>query len=264
MEKRPKVGIALGAGSARGYAHIGVLKVLKREGIPVDFIAGTSMGSLIGAVYANQIDLDMMEQLAIHLKRGTWLDFTVPKMGFLVGKKVQELVLLLTHRKKIEELSIPLAIVTTDLHTGKSVVFTEGPTDLAVRASISIPGIFEPVPWNGKLLVDGGVVDRIPISTVRKMGADVIIGVDVLAKSKHVPIHNIFDVISQTLLIMEREILHQKLLYADVIIHPEVSDISLSAFTQIDECIRRGEIAAEQMLPQIRERITNWRGETKE
>ncbi len=264
MEQRPKVGIALGAGAARGYAHIGVLKVLKKEGIPIDYIAGTSMGSLIGAVYANGIDLDMMEQLAIHLKRNTWLDFTIPKMGFLVGKKAQELVLLLTHRKKIEELAIPLAVVATDLHTGERVVFTEGPTDLAVRASISIPGIFEPVSWNGKLLVDGGVVDRVPISTVRKMGADVVIAVDVLSRSKHVPIHNIFEVISQTLLIMEREILNQKLLYADVMIHPEVSDISLSAFTQIDECIQRGEIAAEQMLPQIHECITNWRGETKE
>lgn len=262
MEERPKIGIALSAGSARGFAHIGVLKVLEREGIPIDYIAGTSMGSLIGAFYANQLDLEMMEQIAIHLKRNAWLDFTVPKMGLIAGNKVQELVRLLTHRKKIEDLPIPLAIVATDIETGEKVVFREGPVDIAVRASISIPGVFEPVKWKGKLLVDGGVVDRVPVSTVRKMGADIVIAVDVLAQSKHAKIDNIFDVIFQTLLIMEREVLQSKLLNADIVIHPAVDDISISAFTQIEECIRRGEIATEAMLPKIWNSISNWRGET--
>lgn len=262
MEKRPKIGLALGSGAARGYAHIGVLKVLEREGIPIDFIAGSSMGSMIGSIYANRTDLEMLQLLAKHLKRKKWLDFTFPKKGFLMGKRVQEIVRLLTHRKRIEELAIPMAIVATDLETGKPYIFREGPTDIAVRASISIPGIFEPVHWNGKYLVDGGVIDRVPISTVREMGADIVIGVDVLTEISPLKMNNIFDVISQSITIMEREVLYNKKLDVEVMIRPAVSHISLSAFSQVDECVDQGIQATEKMLPQIWESIYNWRGET--
>ncbi len=249
---RPKVGLALGSGAARGLAHIGVLKVLEREGIPIDAIAGSSMGSLIGTVYANGADLAMMEQLAIHLKRNQWLDFTFPRRGLITGDRIRELVRLLTHGKNLEDLRIPTSVIATDLTNGERVVFTTGPIDLAVRASVSIPGIFEPVEWEGRTLVDGGVIDRVPVSVVREMGADIVIAVDVIPPTSGLKIRNIFDVIAQSLEVMERQITSPQILTADVAIHPDLSDISPTAFTRVEECIRRGEEAALAKLDEIR------------
>ncbi|MDA8352675.1 MAG: patatin-like phospholipase family protein [Firmicutes bacterium] len=256
---RPRVGLALGSGGARGLAHIGVLKVLKQEGIPVDCIAGSSIGSLVGAVYAAGADLEQIENLAIHLKRNVWLDLTVPRRGFVTGEKVRELVWLLTKGKRLEELNIPTAVVATDLIRGERVVFQSGPADLAIRASISIPGIFEPVQWEGLTLVDGGVIDRIPITVVEEMGADIVIAVDVVPRTTSVRIQNIFDVITQTLGVMEREILNQRLLAADILIHPDLTEISPTAFTRVAESIRRGEEAARTQVERIK-RLIDKRG----
>ncbi|MBN2908276.1 patatin-like phospholipase family protein [Polycladomyces sp. WAk] len=256
----PKIGLALGSGGARGWAHIGVLKVLREAGIPVHMIAGSSMGSLVGALYANNLKLDMIEGLATRLKRKYWVDLTVPRKGLIIGDKVRELIRLLTHGKSIEELSIPLAVVATDIIKGERVVFTSGPVDLAVRASISIPGIFEPVEWEDKILVDGGVIDRIPITVVREMGADLVIAVDVVPRFNKVKIRSIFDVIAQTLGVMERQILSRQLIEADFLIHPELSEISPTAFHQVEKCIRLGEEAARAHVERIRERIRNWEG----
>lgn len=256
----PKIGLALGSGGARGWAHIGVLKVLRESGIPVHMIAGSSMGSLIGAVYANNLELDMIEGLATRLKSKYWIDLTVPRKGFIAGDKVRELIRLLSHGKKLEELPIPMAVVATDLVKGERVVFTSGPVDLAVRASISIPGIFEPVEWEGKILVDGGVIDRIPIAAVREMGADLVIAVDVVPRFQEVQIRSIFDVIAQTLGVMERQMLSQQMIETDVLIHPELSEIGPTAFHQVEECIRLGEEAARAHVERIRERMRNWEG----
>ncbi|PTM59110.1 patatin-like phospholipase family protein [Desmospora activa] len=257
---KPKVGLALGSGGARGLAHIGVLKVLQQENISVDFVAGSSMGSLVGVLFANELPLDMVEQLAIHLPRNRWLDLTVPKRGFVIGKKVKELIRLLTHGKNLEDFPIPIAVVATDLVKGEQVVFRNGPADLAVRASISIPGIFEPVEWKGRTLVDGGVIDRIPIQVLKQMGADVIIAVDVVPDSPQVRIDTYFDVIAQTLSVMEREILNHRSVAANVLIHPDLEEISPTAFTDVDECIRRGEEAARAQLDSIRNLIGEWGG----
>lgn len=261
MSRRPIIGLALGAGGARGFAHIGVLKVLEEEQIPIDMIAGSSMGSFVGACYANQCRLSLMEGLAIHLKRKYWLDLHVPGIGFVSGHKVQELLQLLTHRKRIEEFAIPLAVIATDLSTGEKVVFREGPAAQAIRASISIPGIFDPVWIEDRLLVDGGVVDRVPISVAKEMGADLVIAVDVFAKIEHVKIRNVMDVIAQTLDIMERELLRRTPFQADVIIRPKVQDISSTAFTKIEECIRYGEEAAREQIPLLKNLIEEWQGD---
>lgn len=259
--KRPKIGLALGSGAARGIAHIGVLKVLQEEKIPIDYIAGSSMGSIIGVCYANGLDLNMLEKLFIHLKRKHWIDITVPGLGLIVGEKIKEIIRLLTHRKKLEELSIPTAVVATDLQSGEPVVFRSGSIEDAVRASISIPGIFEPVVINGRMLVDGGVIDRVPIGIVREMGADITIAVDVVPRVSQTQVKNIFDVIMQTLGIMEREILNQRIPAADLLIQPELSDISPSAFMRAKECIHRGEMAAKEQIPQLKKLIANWRSE---
>lgn len=257
--KRPKVGLALGSGGARGFAHIGVIKVLEEEGIPIDIIAGSSMGSLVGAFYSAGINPEMMKKLAINLKRKYWIDFTVPKMGFVTGEKIKEMVRILTHGKNLEQLSIPLAIVATDLEKGERVIFTQGPVAQAVRASISIPGIFVPEEVDGRLLVDGGVIDRVPITVAKDLGAEVVIGVDVGMISTEAKFTSIFDVIAQTIQIMEREIFRFRILEADVMISPSVGQYSATNFTQIEELITAGEEAARGSIDQIKEALLNRR-----
>lgn len=260
---RPKVGIALSAGAARGFAHLGVLQVLKEANVTIDYIAGSSMGSFVGALYSNGLDLEMVKHLAIHLKRKHWVDITLPGLGFITGDKMQALTRLLTHHKNIEDLSIPLAVVTTDLLKGEKVVFRSGPVADAVRASISVPGVFEPVLYKDKLLVDGGVVDRLPISVVREMGADFVIAVDVLSPSHDVQVKNIVDVITQAITIMERQILEQQNIAADFLIMPEMGDIAPTAFHRVEECIRRGEHAIRPHLNDLLDKLANWQGENK-
>jgi NTE family protein len=257
---RPKIGLALGSGAARGFAHIGVLKILQQENIPIDYIAGSSMGSVIGVCFANGLDLAMMEKLVIHLKRKHWLDFTVPGLGFVVGEKMKELIRLLTHRKALEELDIPTAVVATDLSSGEPVIFRTGSIADAVRASSSIPGVFEPVVIDGRMLVDGGVIDRVPISVVREMGADLVIAVDVVPQASKVQVKNVLDVILQTLSIMEREILNKHIPAVDLMIHPDLADVSPSAFHHAEICIQRGEEAARVQVPQLREMLQRWQG----
>lgn len=252
---KPKIGVALGSGGSRGLAHIGVLKVLKEHNISVDYISGSSMGSLIGAIHANGNDLNMMEKLAIHLKRKHWLDLSVPKLGLVSGEKVKELIKILTHGKNIEDLKIPLAIVATDIEKGERVVFTQGPIYKAVRASISIPGIFVPEEVEGRLLVDGGVIDRVPIHAVRNMGADFVIAVDVGLHNAKIEVNSIFDVIAQTIDIMERLNFEHQILSADYVIRPNVGNISSISFTNIKEIIDEGYRVASEHIEEIKELI---------
>lgn len=257
---RPKVGLALGSGGARGLAHIGVIKVLKENHIPIDYIAGSSMGSLIGAVVANNNDIYMVEKLAINLKRKHWLDLTVPKLGFVTGDKIKDLIRILTHGKNIEELAIPLGIVATDVENGEKVVFREGPVAEAVRASISIPGIFVPERINDRLLVDGGVIERVPVNTIKEMGADIVIAVDVGLQDAKMNVTSIIDVISQSIDIMEREIYRQKILAADYVIRPNVGHISSISFTNVEEIINEGYRMATESIEEIKELINNREG----
>lgn len=255
---KPKIGLALGSGGARGFAHIGVLKVLDEHQIPIDYLAGSSMGSFIGALYANDIQPHMMEKLALNLKRKHWLDLTVPNMGLVAGQKAKELFRLLTHGKNIEDLSKPLAIVATDIETGERVVFREGPVDQAIRASTSIPGIFVPERVGDRLLVDGGVIDRVPITVTKEMGADLVIAVDVAHFDVKMKVSSIFEVIAQAIDVMEREILRHRMLSADLVIRPDVGHHSSISYTGIEEIIAEGEKAALEHIDQIKELIENW------
>lgn len=257
-KRKPKVGVALGSGGARGFAHIGVLKALETHGIEVDMLAGSSMGSLIAAVYANGIDPHMMGKLALNLKRKHWLDLTVPSLGFIAGDKIKQLIRLLTHGKQIEELNKPLAIVATDIESGERVVFREGPIDQAVRASISIPGIFVPEKVGNRLLVDGGVIDRVPVTVIRDMGADIVIAVDVAQFDTPMKVSTIFDVIAQTIDVMEREILRHRIIAADLVIRPDVGHYSSIAYSGVEEIIDLGERAGIEHVERIHELIANW------
>ena len=258
--EHPKIGLALGSGGARGFAHLGVIKALKDAGIPIHLIAGSSMGALVASFYGAGIDMDRLYKLSTAFKRKYFLDFTVPKMGFISGKKVKEFIKVFTHGKNIEDLSIPIGIVATDLLTGEKVVFQTGPVADAVRASISIPGIFVPEKYNGRILVDGGVSDRIPVSVAKEMGADIVIAVDVSRVKRNAEITSIYDVIMQSLDIMQAEIINNREIAANVMIRPPVEIYSSKAFTNIDEIINLGEEEAKKHLKQIKTVIEQWKG----
>lgn len=261
MAKKPKIGLALGSGGARGFAHLGVIKVLAEHKIPISYVAGSSMGALIGAFYCSGLEIDQMYKLAKAFKRKYYLDFTVPKMGFLTGNRVKDLVKAFTKNMKIEELKVPLGVVATDLYKGKKVVFRSGSVAEAVRASISIPGIFVPVQIDDMLLVDGGVIDRVPVSVVKEMGADIVIAVDVSVVKQNEKITSIFDVIMQSLDIMQDELVHHRKIASDIMIRPCVEQFSSRAFTKIDEILKKGEEEAEKHIAEIKEMISLWEEE---
>ncbi|MCJ7839536.1 patatin-like phospholipase family protein [Lederbergia sp. NSJ-179] len=254
----PKIGLALGSGGARGFAHLGVLKILQHHSIPIDCIAGSSMGALVGCFYAFGHDVEQLIKLSIAFKRNHYLDFTIPKMGFIEGKRIKNMIDLFMHGKNLEDLNIPVCVMTTDLQTGERVEFTSGNIAKIVRASIAIPGIFTPEKINGRLLVDGGVVDKIPISTVRKMGADIVIGSDVAFVNKKAEITTIYDVIMQSLDIMQTEIGTARELESDLMIRPHVEEFSTRSFKNIDEMIKRGEEETLRKMPEIKRLISDY------
>ncbi|HPT70025.1 MAG TPA: patatin-like phospholipase family protein, partial [Syntrophomonas sp.] len=224
MEKRkPVVGLVLGAGSARGLAHIGVLQVLKEEEIGYDFIVGSSMGAMVGAIYASGADLYMLEKMLDSMNTNMMLDVQVPRFGFVAGKRVDSFLALLTKNKNFDQLDLPVIAVATDLISGQRVILDQGPVTEAVRASISIPGVFTPVLKDDMVLVDGAVIDRLPVEVARDRGADIIIAVDVtFGPDKKVIIKNTIDVIMTSLDIMQK--LHFNLCesQADILIQPAV------------------------------------------
>lgn len=259
MDRSPRIGLALGSGGARGFAHLGAIKVLKEEGIPIDLIAGSSMGALVACFYGVGIEIEHLYKLSSAFKRKYYLDFTVPKMGFIMGKRVKEFIRVFTHGKNIEELSLPVGVVATDLLTGEKVVFKKGPIADAVRASISIPGIFVPEKYHGRILVDGGVVDRVPVSVAREMGADVVIAIDVSRVKRNAEITSIYDVIMQSIDIMQSEIVSHREMASDFMIRPPVEMFSSRAFTNIEEIIAIGEEETRKNIPHLKRLIEQWK-----
>ena len=258
--EHPKIGLALGSGGARGFAHLGVIMALTEAGIPIHLIAGSSMGALVASFYGAGIELDRLYKLSTAFKRKYFLDFTVPKMGLISGKKIKNFINVFTHGINIEELSLPISIVATDLMTGEKVIFQKGPIAEAVRASISIPGIFVPEKYNGRILVDGGVTDRVPVSVAKEMGADIVIAVDVSRVKRNAEITTIYDVIMQSIDIMQTEIINNRETSADVMIRPSVEMFSSRAFTHHEEIINIGKEETKNHLQQIVTVIEQWKG----
>lgn len=256
---KPKIGLALGSGGARGLAHLGVLSSLHKHQIEVDMIAGSSMGALVGSFYAAGHDVATMKKVAKAFKRRLYADYTMPRLGFLKGDRVRQLVHAYTFGKPIEELQIPLGIVACDLQTGEKIVFRKGSVSDAVRASISIPGIFIPQRLDGRLLVDGAVVDRIPVSVVKDMGL-ISSSPRGLQGSKTETAAHIFDVIMQSMDILQNELVRHQTIAADIMIRPSLETYSSSSFANIEAMISAGEEATNRMISKIRKEIENWEG----
>jgi len=259
MENRPRIALVLGAGSARGLAHIGILQVFEENNIPFDLIVGSSMGAMVGGVYACGADMKMLGRMIGKLDSKLFFDVQLPRMGFISGKKIKELLNLLTKRKEFKDTSIPLLVVATDLLSGQEVVLEEGSITEAVRASISIPGIFHPVKYEDMILVDGAVVDRLPVEVARERGADMIIAVDVtFGDGRIVSVNNTMDVILTAIDIMQKkqfDLIYHK---ADVLIQPAVSGFTSRDFDKSQQLIELGRIAAEDRLDEIRNKIHNF------
>ncbi|NLW23147.1 MAG: patatin-like phospholipase family protein [Tissierellia bacterium] len=257
MGKRPKIGLALGSGAARGLAHIGVLKALEELEIEIHMVSGTSAGALIGGLYCTGISPDMLEKLAIGIDKKMWVDFTLPKKGIIKGERIQEILNVITGNRRIEDLDKELYIVATDLVKGEKVVFSKGSLSQAIRASISIPGIFEPLEYEGKVLVDGAVVDRVPISILKSMGADIIIGVDVGFSGNQNRYVNMLEIILQSIDIMAKQITEMDLKLADLIITPDLAHVNPSKFELVEECSQIGYKATMEKKERILELIGN-------
>ena len=259
---RPKVALVLGGGAARGFAHVGVIRILEQERIPVDLIVGTSVGSLIGAIYASDRNSFELEWTAFSLEKDQFFDYGIfnafTGMGPAKGEKLEEFMKGKVAAKDFDQLKIPFAAVATDLNRGTRVVLDRGPVARAVRASCSIPGIFEPVKHQDKLLVDGGVVDNIPIDVAREKGADVVIAVDISGHITNFDITNVVDVVFQATNIMFNENVKSRKKDADVLIRPRVGDVGMLDFTQKKRCMQAGMDAAREALPEIKKKMEEW------
>jgi NTE family protein len=270
-DKKKKIGLALGGGAARGLAHIGVLEVLKKEGIPIDLIAGTSAGAIIGAAYAWNQDTNRMMRDALDAnwkKMAPLIDPSMPKSGFIKGNKIRDLIATYVGGDvDFSDLKIPFACVATDIDTGEEVVIDSGPVPDALRASISIPGIFTVVKHGERYVVDGGLTTPVPVEVVRRMGADFIIAVNVnpdvtgrmgKAYRQRIEMHkepNIIQVMMQWLYITTYTVGRLAMEKADVVIEPDLTHIGSSEFNRAQELIQHGREAARKAIPEIKRKL---------
>ena len=257
---RPRVALVLGGGAARGFAHVGVIRALEQEKIPIDLIVGTSVGSLIGALYAHELNSFELEWTAFSLEKDDLLDYTFMSagMGPIKGERLEAFVNKKIPVVNIESLKIPFAAVVTDLNRGTRVVLDRGPLARAIRASCAIPGVFQPVEHQGRLLVDGGTVDNLPVAVARDKGADIVIAVDISQNVTNYNITNLVDVTLQAVHIMFSENVSQRRRDADVLISPAVGSVAMMDFTQKKRVMQAGMEAGQQAAPAIRAAMEAW------
>ncbi len=253
LHKKNKVVLVLGGGSARGIAHIGVLKVLDREKIPIDMIIGTSMGALIGAAYAIGISMKHMEEKAYGFSSNKLIDPTIPKMGLLAGNRLEIAIRDIIGNKGFADCRIPLAVVATDIEANEEVVYKNGDMAKIIRASCSWPGIFNPVRLGGRLVVDGGIKNSVPTRIARTLdGFNYMIAVDVGFCVRQGKIDSIFQMILQSFQIMGNELNKYQASGADAIIAVDLGDIDQTAFNRAREAVAKGAEAAEKVIDRIK------------
>jgi NTE family protein len=252
VPKTVKVALVLGAGASKGFAHIGVLKIIEANGIPVHLIVGTSVGSLVGSLYAYGYDSYNLQKLAFSIEKSDIVDLTVPDNGFIRGEKLEEYVNRAVRNTPLENLRIPFRAIAADIQSGKEFAFGKGNTGTAVRASCSIPGVFRPVRIGDRTYVDGGVVSPVAVDAARNFGADVVIAVDISAGNGGEAPVSTMETLLQSIGIMYAKLASLQLSRADVVIKPKVGHIGSSDFSRRHEAILEGEKAAQEALPAIK------------
>lgn len=253
--RKARVGLALSGGFARGIAHIGVLRVLEEEHIPIHCIAGTSVGALIGAAYASGTSLDVMESQGRLTKFTDFGRWTLSRLGLASNQKLEEFMARFNVAKKFEDLKIPFTVAATDLGGGKTVYFTRGDLNIAVRASCAYPGLFLPITVDNKMLVDGFVTEPVPVEGARDLGADIVISVYLSTSASEAKPKSFFDVIGRAFSIVQRAGESVWRDASDVIVEPDVKDMLWDSFDRTPELVAAGKIAARQALPEIRHAI---------
>ncbi len=250
-----RIGIALGGGAAKGFAHIGVIKMLEANGFKPEVVSGTSAGSVVGAFYASGMDAFQMQQHAVALDEASIRDVTLFNGGMVRGQKLQDYVNRMVGNRAFDKMKKPFAVVSTQLETGQRTVFVNGNIGQAVRASCSIPGVFEPVKIGKFYYVDGGVVSPVPVDAARQLGADFVIAVDISTRITGKTPENLLGVVNQSITIMGQKLGQQEIARADVVIRPKVNDIGPVDFEQRARAIVEGEKAALAAMPQIRAKL---------
>lgn len=281
-----KVGLVLGGGGARGLAHVGVIKVLSREKIPINYIAGSSMGALIGGIYAQTPDPDLLDtrvrsflkstrfkklgvnnfkkknekdpddllrQLTHKVKRQLVINLAANRLSVLKAERLQIAITSLLKNAMIEDCKIPYACVASDLRSGETVTFRKGPIRPAVEGSSAIPGFLPPVKYNGQILIDGGVSNNFPVDVVGHMGAKFVIAIDAsLNFDTKQEVDNVIDLVIRSAQISVRHLDNHLMQHADFVIKPDTGDVHWSEFNRVDELIKKGENAAIEAVPRIR------------
>lgn len=251
--KPAKIALVLGAGASKGFAHVGVLKILETNKIPIHLIVGTSVGSVVGSFYASGLSAFDLQKLSFSVEQRDIVDLTLPENGFIKGEKLEEFVNNTVKHTPMEKLRVPFFAVATEIQSGQETVFGRGNTGQAVRASCAIPGVFRPVKIGDKVYVDGGVVSPVAVEAAKRLGAEVIIAVDISAGSERTPPGNTIETLLQSINIMYSKLAAIQLSQADVIIRPKVGHIGSADFSKRHEAILEGERAAAGVLPRILE-----------
>lgn len=250
--KKRKVALALGGGSARGFANIGVLKVLKRHKVPIDLLIGSSIGGLIGGSLSLGMSLEEMEEAALKFKWQDITDVTMPRLAIMKGEKLAKVVEKFTDHKTFTDCSIPLAITATDIESGDEILFTSGNMQKIIQASCSWPGFFPPIEVDGRFLSDGGVRNSIPVKWAKKLGATFTIAVKLGFAPQKIKADNIFQMMVQSIQIMGEELDKYQSMQADIIIEPDLKGINQLDFDKSGEIILSGEVAAEREIKKIK------------
>lgn len=259
VQKPARVALVLGAGAAKGFAHIGVIKVLEANRIPVHMIVGTSAGSFVGSLYAYGFNAFQLQKISFGLEQLDIADLTLPDNGFIKGEKLESYVNRMLRNTPMEKLRIPFYAVATDIQTGREMVFGSGNTGSAVRASCSIPGVFVPAVIGGRMYVDGGVVSPVAVDVARRQGADIVIAVDISGNGESPRPTGTLSTILQSIGIMYGKISTQQLQHADVVVRPKVGNLGSADFTRRHDAVLEGEKAASEALPAIRAAIARGR-----
>lgn len=254
VKRPPKIGLALGGGAARGFAHVGVIQVLEEAGLRPDLVVGTSAGSLVAALYASGRTGQQLQQVAQDMEEAAFTDWTLPifSRGMLRGEALARYVNAQVGGKLIEQMPLPLGIVATDLNSGQGVLFQRGDTGTAVRASSAVPAVFLPVKIGSHEYVDGGLVSPVPVRYARQMGAELVVAVDISSSPEGNPAGDTLQILLQTFAIMGKSINGYELREADVVVRPALAGVGGADFTARRRAIDAGRAAMQRLLPQLK------------